>query len=118
MRLIAQRIEKRLVAETTPERAVRLMQAAVNLANLRIERSELRNVFRGDGLMKTGYDELLEDLIKQTQKILLKQGAKRFGAPTSMQESSLRSIEDLDRLERMTLAVLNAKDWEDLLSTW
>jgi hypothetical protein len=118
LRMIAERIEKRLRSEALPEIAARLMSAACNLTRLRIQRSELIAIFGGTGFMKTAYDEMVEDYVRQTQKILLQQGSDRFGPPEAETEKALRAIDDLDRLERMTRAVLKTRDWHELLSTW
>lgn len=67
--------------------------------------------------MKTGYEGLVEVGIKQTQKMLLRLGRQHIGVPSPEVESSIRSINDLERLERTTEAVLEAKDWQELLQT-
>jgi len=117
LRMIVERIEARLVAETTPENAARLLQAAYNLTILRLPRASRSEIFRGVGIMKTGYEELVEEGIKQTQKLLLRLGGKQFGAPSADVENSIKSINDLERLEQLTEAVLQAKDWQELLET-
>jgi hypothetical protein len=117
LREVVEKIEARLLAETTPENAARLLKAAYNLTILRVPRQNRGDIFRGVGIMKTGYDELVEEGVKQTQKILLRLGRRQIGVPTTEVEASIKSINDLDRLERMTEAVLNAKDWQELLQT-
>ena len=71
----------------------------------------------------SGYQLILEEgeikgKIKQAQNTLLLQGRQRLGRPaSSTEEAALRAVNDLDRLERMTVAVLTAADWRELLAT-
>ena len=46
-----------------------------------------------------------------------RQGRSRFGNVDADTEAALRSIRDLDRLERLGEAVLTAQSWEELLET-
>ncbi len=117
LRMIVERIEARLLAETTSENAARLLQAAYNLTILRVPRQDRSQIFRGVGIMKTGYDELVEEGCKVLQNTIIRQGRRRFGTPPAEVESTIRSISDFDRLERMTDAVLTAADWTELLQT-
>ncbi len=55
--------------------------------------------------------------IKQAQKTILHLGSKRFGVPTSDVAGELRSIDDPERLNRLTDRVLDATGWTDLLAT-
>lgn len=113
---IVGRIEARLLAELPQERAARLMTATYNLTSLRVERNLLPDIFRGVGLMKAAYDELLEEGgIKQTHKILLRLGRSRFGPTPAETEAAIRAINDLDRLDRMSDAILTVRGWEELL---
>jgi hypothetical protein len=65
-------------------------------------------------LGKTVVDEAYEDHARQT---VLRLGRKRFGEPAPEIELELRKIEDLPRLDRMTLRVLDASSWSELLET-
>jgi predicted transposase YdaD len=49
--------------------------------------------------------------------VLLRQGRRRFGPPTAADEAALLAITDLDRLDRLTDAVLTAASWHELLAT-
>ena len=55
--------------------------------------------------------------VEEIHRVLLLQGGERIGAASSQIEASLRAIQDLDRLERMSKAVLTAQSWQDLLNT-
>jgi hypothetical protein len=63
------------------------------------------------------YDMAVEEgEIRRSHRVLLQQGRSPLGPPDPATESVLRSIQDLERLERMTEAILTAKSWQDLLS--
>lgn len=58
----------------------------------------------------TAYDMAIEEgEVRRSHQILMLQGARQFGAPDSATEESIRAIQDLERLERMSVAVLTAK---------
>ena len=65
-------------------------------------------------LGKTMIAEAHED---RARHILLLQGRKRFGEPSLEIELALRKIEDLERLDRMSLRLLDVSSWTDLLET-
>jgi hypothetical protein len=66
----------------------------------------------------SGYQLILEEgEIKGLQETLLIQGKVRFGPPDQRTETALKSVTDLDRLERMAIALLSAPGWEELLAT-
>ena len=66
----------------------------------------------------TAYDEAVEEgYIKASHRFLLKLGRKLLGSPDPSVEPALISIQDVERLERMTEAILTVKSWDELLST-
>lgn len=66
----------------------------------------------------TAYDEAVEEgELKRSYLLLLRQARTRFGAPEPELEIELKSIRDLDRLERLADAILTAKSWAELLAT-
>jgi Domain of unknown function (DUF4351) len=62
----------------------------------------------------TAYDEWIE---QGAQRLLLRLARTKFGALDPAVESKLKSICDLDRLERLAVAMLTAKSWQELLAT-
>jgi transcription termination factor NusB len=48
---------------------------------------------------------------------LLRLGRRQFGELDASIESELKSIRDLERLERLADAILTAKSWPELLAT-
>ena len=55
--------------------------------------------------------------IQYAQETLILQGTKRFGEANEEQLARLQSITDLERLTRMTEAILRVKNWQSLLAT-
>jgi hypothetical protein len=117
---IVRRIEGRLLAEVDRSQAAILMRGALILAGMRVEQANLADIFQGVGLMAetTAYDYLVEQgEIKRSHRLLIRLGRDRFEAPDSTTEAEINAITDLDRLERMVVAVRYAKNWQDLLNT-
>ena len=56
-----------------------------------------------------------EGAVEHMRKLLRKQGEQRFGEPTEKQANKLDVIDDLERLERMSLAAPTTTDWDALL---
>lgn len=70
----------------------------------------------------TAYDEAVEEgelrgKVIQSHSILLRVGRKQFGPPDEATEAVLKSIQDLDHLDRLTDALWSAKSWAELLAT-
>lgn len=120
LRYVVEEIQRRLGQETNEAAAARLMTAAYILTGLRVKKTELASIYRGVGLMteSTAYDEAVEEgELKRSHRLLMRQGIKRFGEPDAGTEAELRSIRDLDRLERMADVILSAASWQELLAT-
>jgi len=64
--------------------------------------------------VEIGMEEGSKKVLKKT---LLDLGSQRFGQLYATAKTVLNSIEDLERLERMTDRLLDAADWDDLLGT-
>lgn len=120
LRDVVLEIQKRLGQEASHAEAVRLMTAAYILTGLRVKKSDLASIYRGVGLMteSTAYDEAVEEgELKNSHKLLLRIGRKQFGEADAASEAELKSIRDLERLERLADAILTAKSWQELLAT-
>ncbi|HEX7378280.1 MAG TPA: hypothetical protein VF278_14275 [Pirellulales bacterium] len=117
---VVQEIDRRLLQECERPQAVRLMTAAFILTGLRVKKEDLASIYEGVRVMheSTAYDMAVEEgCVKNSHRVLMKQGRKLFGSPESTVESALTSIQDVERLERMAEAILTAKSWDELLST-
>lgn len=140
MQEVIQQIDQRLASGVPHAEAVQLMTATVILTGMRVGRETLTGLFEGVKIMyessafdmfeekgrQAGLQEgrqegrregLLEGRVEESQRLLLRQGAKRFGAPDPTTETAVRALSDLDRLERLADAVLTAGSWQDLLAT-
>lgn len=119
LRTVVQQIQRRLGQEASHAESMRLMTAAYILTGLRVKKDAVSSIYRGVGLMTemTAYDEALEEAAIACHRLLVRQGRKRFGDPDAKTETELKSIRDLDRLERLADAILSAKSWSELLAT-
>lgn len=120
LRSVVEEIQRRLKHEASHAESVRLMTAAYILTGLRVKKTDLASIYRGVGLMteSTAYDEAVEEgEVKRSHRLVLRLGRKRFGDPDAATERELRSIRDLDRLERLADAILSAASWAELLAT-
>lgn len=114
---IVERIADQAKGEPEAESA-KLMTATFILSSMHVEPSVAREVINKVLNMKDfpAYQLILEEgAVEQMQRFILKLGQPRIGKPTEKQASKLKSIEDLDRLERMAVKVLTAKSWDGLL---
>ena len=100
------------------------MAAAFVLTGLRVPRESLADIYRGVRLMEdSSAFELILDKgrqqgqIQQAHRTLLRQGRNRFGSPDVATEAALKAITDLDRLDRLSEAMLTVNSWQDLLGT-
>lgn len=120
LREVVREIDRRLIQECEHSQAIRLMTAAFILTGLRAKKENLASIYQGVRVMheSTAYDEAVEEgCVKTSHRVLLKQGRKLLGPPDLSVESALTSIQDVERLERMTEAILTVKSWDELLST-
>jgi len=140
LREIIREIDRRLSAETDHAQAVRLMTASFILTGLRVEKEMLAHLYEGVRIMheSTAYDVWVEEGEKRGEKrgeergekrgmfqgeklgkirLLTLIGNDRFGTIDPTTALALEAIDDLDRLERMAVAMSGATSWEDLLAT-
>lgn len=120
LREVVGEIDRRLSEEVSHAEAVRFMTAAYILTGLRVAKGDLASIYKGVGLMQesTAFDEAVEEgELKRSHRLLLRQGRIRFGNPDAATESELTAIKDLERLERMSDAILTATSWKELLAT-
>ena len=54
---------------------------------------------------------------KATRKHILLIGEERFGAASESIKSQLKSVGELDRLERMFRGIMHATSWQEVLDT-
>lgn len=121
MRDVVHEIDRRLIAECENATGVRLMTAALVLSGLRVKRENLGSIFDGVRIMQeesVAWDYYHEEgEIDAVQRVLLRQGQRRCGKPDEATIAAVKEIRDLDRLERLADAILDASSWQELLAT-
>jgi len=103
----------------TPEEIGTLWTAADVLMGLRYERALVDQLLAGVQNMEESptYQAIVEKgMIKDRHEVLLRQGQKKFGAPSEAVVSAVRSITDFDRLNSLTDRILDVWSWDDLLA--
>ncbi len=121
---LIRQIDRRLRAEADEAEAKRLLTGAFILTGLRVSYETAGVLFRGVAGMQESstYQHILEEgrqegRVRQAQKYILRLARQRFGAPRKGIEPAVVAITNLERLDRMIDRVLQAADWNDLLST-
>jgi hypothetical protein len=117
---VVEQIADEAVRQLPFDRAARLVASALILAGMHLTRDQVRAINRRlPAVIESVTFEVWEEMgrEKQLHDTLLALGRAKFGVPTPEQEQSIRGIEDLARLNRMTLAVLKARTWTGLLRT-
>ena len=62
------------------------------------------------------YDIIKEEgAVGQMHEVIIRLGSSLLGTPTPGQESQLEAIENLPRLNRLSLRLLKVKSWDALL---
>jgi hypothetical protein len=117
---VIERLAQRIETEAAPEDQGKLLTAAFILSGLRVERGQLNQLFQRVFAMResSGYQIILDEgRVEEAQKIIRRLASKRLGSPDQTAESTLRAIDDLERLERISDRLNEAADWQDLLAT-
>lgn len=118
--VVIRRLVERVFAEAPQDQARRLLTSAYVLTGMRVPRDQARHLFQGVRAMHESdtYLAILEEgAAARNQKMLLLMGGKRFGKPDEGIKTTIEAITDLDHLERLTLRILDATSWTDLLQT-
>jgi len=55
--------------------------------------------------------------VREARKTLLLQGEDRFGPPDAETAAAVEALDDLARLEQLSVALLHAQSWPELLQT-
>lgn len=124
---VVQQMADRINSEPRP-RAAKLWTATYLLMGLRYQDELVTELLGGIQGMResTTYQAILregrqegrqEGRVAGEQRMLLRQGTKRFGQPDARTRAAIEAIQDIDRLEAMGERVLepDLRDWDDLL---
>lgn len=120
MRGIAQRVVERLVNETAPDRAKKLLTDALLLTGLRVKREVARGVFRGLRMMEESDTFLMildQGQEKRAKRDILLVAEERLGPAGESFKAELESVSDLERLDRMIRRAAKATAWQEILDT-
>jgi len=124
---VVRRMAARINGEPRP-RAAKLWTASYLLMGLRYPDELVTQLLEGIQTMResTTYQAILregrqecrqEGRIVGEQRMLHRQGTKRFGVPDASIVAAIEAIQDIDRLEAVGERILDPdlRDWEDLL---
>jgi predicted transposase YdaD len=120
---VIKRMQKRFNHDASPGDRGDLWAATYVLMGLVYPESIAKSLLLGVRAMKESvtYQAILsegkvEGKIEEAKRILLLQGAKRFGHPKAATKAKIEKIADLARLEQLIDRILDAKSWVDLMS--
>lgn len=117
---VVARLCRRVERSFDHETASHVLTSTFVLSGLRLNRERALDLFRRIRAVEesTTYQYILEQgAIKEARRILLEQGATKFGAPARKVRSALKELEDISRLRRMALRLITAGSWDDVLAT-
>jgi predicted transposase YdaD len=123
-------MKRRLEREAPPSQVAELWSATYILMGLRYERALIHKLLQGVVSMKESvtYQAILsegeakgeakgkaEGETNEARKILLLQGRSRFGEPSAEMIAALNGLTDVHQLEALTVSLLQASSWQELL---
>jgi hypothetical protein len=120
-------MKRRLDREARPRLAAELWSAAYILMGLRYERAIVQRLLQGVVTMKESvtYQAIVEEgraeglakgEAREARKILLLQGRRRFGEPPPEAVAALDALVNVQKLEELTLRLLETNSWQELLA--
>jgi hypothetical protein len=114
--VIAQ-MKERLDREAPPTQAD-LWSATYLLMGMRYEQALIETLLQGVTAMEESvtYQAILrKGKAEEARNILLLQGRARFGEPSSEAVAALEALTDVQKLEELTVRLLQATSWQELL---
>ena len=130
MRAVVERMNERIDREASPDVARNLWAATLLLLGLRYDDLTVREVVRNmswlqesstyQAILAEGREEGREQgqeigRTLEARRMLLRQGEQRFGTPSASVIATVEAISDIDRLEQLSLELLTATRWDELL---
>ena len=115
---IIQRLCERLQLEAPAEKFGKLLTSAYVLTGLRLEPERAWTLFRGvQGMHESDtYLAILDEgRLDEVRKLVLRLGRKKFGTPSDDVVTTVKGIEDLERLERLIDGLTETSTWQELL---
>ena len=129
---VIRRMEQRFADEVERSVAGELRTATGNLMGLKYRQGSIESLLKGvrDMEESTFYQAILrkgkaqgkaegmaEGQLEEPRRIIIRQGRKRLGEPVARAASVINAIDDLEQIESLLDRVLDASDWDDLLSS-
>ena len=111
-------MEERIDREAPPGEAGILWTATFLLMGLKYDPNLTRQLLKGVREMKESstYQALVtEGSENEARKLVLRLGAKRFGAPDESTRAAIEAISSLERLEQLAERLLEVESWQELL---
>jgi hypothetical protein len=131
---VVDQVKERLKVAASPRRTAELWVATYILMGLRYGEEQTNSLLQGVFSMKESvtYQAILregkaEGIVegeakgeakgeaREARKMLLLVGRKKFGNPSPEVQASLDALVDVKRLEELTVRVIDAAGWQDLL---
>lgn len=116
---IVQELRIRFDREATPEFARQLWTATDILMGLRYSENFIASLVENMSNMRESVTyQAIERIgeIKGKQNTLLEMGTERYGDPTPAVVSAIRAVSDLEQLKRLSIRLLRAGSWDELLA--
>lgn len=135
---VIHQIDVRLVKEAPAAEAVKIMEATLILAGLRLGEDTIEELRQGlhtmnlttessyyrlaikegraEGLKEGLKEGVLQGKLEEARRLILRLGQLRFGPPEPQIREAIEADTDLDRLEQLGDHVLTAPDWAALVS--
>jgi hypothetical protein len=121
---VIRRMEERVREETTPAEAATLWASTYVLMGLRYPLEVAAKLLQGVRGMKESvtYQAILEEgrnegSVAEAKRLLLLLGTTRFGPPDASVRTRIERIDDVERLEQLTVRLLVVSNWDELLAS-
>jgi hypothetical protein len=118
---VVERLVERVTREAAPDEGAEPLTASLVLTGLRVPRPKVAELFRGVRAMResSGYQLILDEgreegALRQSRKLLLRQGRRKFGAPDPAVEAAVQAIADLGRLNTSQ----QRRKWYSVRNSW
>jgi predicted transposase YdaD len=116
------RIDERLRQEVSSrEEDSHLRNAIILLMGMRYEPNFLQSLFRGVATMleSTSWYPYLMNRggVAALRSAIKRMGQHRFGPPSTTVSTTLDTLDDINELEQLSVRLLDASSWEELLAT-
>jgi predicted transposase YdaD len=71
---------------------------------------------RAEGKAEGKLEGIRKGRIEEAKRLLVRQGQKRFGPPTSSVKAKVESVVNLAKLEKLADKILDVQSWDELIA--